>query len=440
MRGSNPWTFTLELARADNAGRPFDCVFAPQTYVLRSAGGGFKHATFPWSDAVLADLAQLRRPDRDPVVVQRTGELLRAFLAPTSWPVTEASVHAAVTQERPVIIAIRSAAAELYALPWELLTIEATGQHLGELPGVLVRYEWPETRTTPRRTPPGAGAERVLLAWSGHVPAADHQCAIADACAQRSQPFDLDDDVLPHASCGRLADRLGAAAAEGRPFTILHLLCHGVAAGSAFGLVLEGDEPGDAAGPVDPGRLRQTLAPHAATLRVVVLAACDSANTGAIGNPMGSVAQALHRAGIAAVIASRFPLSTSGAHRLTRTLYPELLAPGGTVERAFVAARSCLASDARQLDWAALQLYARAAHSPRPAAASSTRDADATTRPAAWSIDALRWPEIRDELSRFRALFSATPRQISLLGGYKELHDVLQDLEAPFNAIVREHR
>ena len=33
------------------------------------------------------------------------------------------------------------AAAELYALPWELRTLRATGQSLGGLPGVLVRYE-----------------------------------------------------------------------------------------------------------------------------------------------------------------------------------------------------------------------------------------------------------------------------------------------------------
>ena len=45
----------------------------------------------------------------------------------------------AVREGRRVLVSIRSAAAELYALPWELLLIESTGQHIGELPGVLVR-------------------------------------------------------------------------------------------------------------------------------------------------------------------------------------------------------------------------------------------------------------------------------------------------------------
>jgi hypothetical protein len=434
MDSSDSLTFTLELARANKAGRPYDCVFAPQAYVLRSADGGFKDATFPWTEALLADLAQLRRPDRDPVVVQRLGELMRTFLAPTNWPVIEAEVLAAVEQGHPVVIAIRSAAAEIYALPWELLTIEATGQHLGELPGVLMRYEWPETRTAPSRTSQRAGEERLLFAWSGHVPASDHQRAIAEACAGRARSFDVDHDVLPHACCSRLAETLRSATAEDRPITILHLLCHGVATGSTFGLALDEDEPGDGVGAVDPGRLRQILAPHAATLRLVVLAACDSANAGAIGNPMGSVAQTLHRAGIAAVIASRFPLSTSGAHRLTRELYASLVGRTSSLEHAYRAARTCLAEDARQLDWASLQLYSRGSREP-----SSTRGGEVHAISAV-PVAALRSPEVREELSRFRALFSTTPGQISMLGGYKELHDVLQDLEAPFNAIVRDHK
>src|SRR5262249_5898425 len=165
-------------------------------------------------------------------------------------------------------------------------------------------------------------------------------------------------DVLAHASCSRLSQKLDAAIAEGRPITILHVVCHGAAAGSTFGLALDGDEPGDSRVVVDAGRLRQLLAPHAQALRLVVLAVCDSANAGALGNQMGSVAQELHRIGVAAVIASRFPLSTSGATRLTRMLYKTLLAGASTLEDAFLATRHHLAEDAAQLDWAALQLYA----------------------------------------------------------------------------------
>jgi hypothetical protein len=426
MRGPEPLTLTLELARAANADCAEAFVFAPQSYVLRGPGGAFHNATLPWNDALLSDLAAVRQPGRDPVVVQRLGERLRDFLASTEWPVTEDKIRTAVGTRRPVFMTIRSGAAELYVLPWELLTIEASGQHIGELPGVLVRYEWPDTQTRPSSI--DTSGARVLFAWSGQVPALEHQTAIEKACGAGSHPFDVDHDVLPHTSCGRLAERLKAATAEGRPIRILHLLCHGTATGSTFGLALDGDEPGEAMVAVDAGRLRQILAPHADTLRLVVLAACDGGNVGAVGNQLGSVAQALHRIGIPAVIASRFPLSTSGSNRLACMLYQTLLGGPSTLEEAFIAARQHLAEDAAQLDWASLQLYARAG------------DGNGTWPVGRVSVENLRAPQVREELSQFRALFSGTRTQIELLGQYKALHDVLQEVEAPFSAIVRDQK
>jgi hypothetical protein len=423
MRGPEPLTLTLELARAANADSAEAFVFAPQSYVLRGPGGGFHNATLPWNESLLSDLAAVRQPGRDPVVVQRLGERLRDFLSSTEWPVTEDKIRTAVGTRRPVFMTIRSGAAELYVLPWELLTIESSGQHIGELPGVLVRYEWPDTQTRPSSI--DADGARFLFAWSGQVPAAEHQAAIQRACSAGSQPFDVDHDVLPHTSCGRLADQLKAATADGRPIRILHLLCHGTATGSTFGLALDGDQPGDGMVAVDAGRLRQILAPHADTLRLVVLAACDGGNVGAVGNQLGSVAQALHRIGIPAVIASRFPLSTSGSNRLANMLYQTLLG-GASLEEAFIAARQHLAEDATQLDWASLQLYARAG------------DGNGTWPVGRVSVENLRTPQVREELSQFRALFSGTRTQIALLGQYKALHDVLQEVEAPFSAIVRD--
>jgi hypothetical protein len=416
----------LELSRAERADRPFEFVFSPQSYRLHSAGGGLTEATFPWDQALLADLAAMQQGGRDPAVIQRVGDRLRAFLAPTKWPVLEAQLCDAVAQQRPVVVTFRSAAAELYALPWELLTVEATGQHIGELPGVLVRYEWPDTATVPAAPQPST-AGRMLLAWSGHVPAAEHQAAIQDACAAGPWSFDPEHDALPDASCGRLSDRLAEATRQGRPIQVLHLLCHGTVTGSAFGLALDDDElPGQVA-MVDAGRLRQILAPHAGTLRLAVLAACDGGNVGAFGNHLGSVAQGLHRAGIAGVVASRFPLSTPGSTRLARALYLALCRESATLEQAFLAARRHLAEDARQLDWASLQLYARSADG-------------SATRIAAAAVDAASSAEVEHQLSQFRALFREARNQIALLGRYKAFHDVLQELELPFNAIERDRK
>lgn len=368
MQHSEPLTVLIELARGEDAGDPFGFRFAPQPYLIRREGGVFESALFPWSAALLADLDALRRPTRDPVVVQRIGDLLRDFLSRIGWAEQEARILSASRSAREVRITLRFAAAELYALPWELVTVEATGQHLGELPHVLFQYEWPQDRPAsiaPEPPPPEGG--RILIAWSaaaGAVPSSAHITAIERACHEGHHPFDAQSDVLPNASYQRLAGVLAAASAADRPFAILHLLCHGAESGSTFGLALDPDEAERGATPrgaigVDADRLRQLLAPFVRTLRLVVLAACDSGNPGALGNHLGSVAQALHRSGIPAVVASRYPLSTAGSIRLTESLYRGLLAQITSLEAALSVARAHVATDPQSLDWSSLQLYGR---------------------------------------------------------------------------------
>ncbi len=357
---SAPLRIVIEFARAAAVDDPYAFRFQPATYIVRTAGGGFTSAELAWNDELLADLQQLRSPRWDPAVVQRVGERLRRFLAGTSWAQEEPRIIAAVRDARPIFLSVRSAAAELYALPWELVTLRATGQHVGELPGLVVRYEWPETTSVREQAVEGG---RILLAWSaaaGPVPAPEHLGAISRACATGRYPFDPQRDVVAHASCERLVAALRAAAEAGAPFTALHLLCHGAARGGTFGLALAGSEEDDGPVVVDAGRLRQLLAPFAATLRLVVVAACDGGNIGAFGNHLGSVAQTLHRAGIQAVLASRYPLSVPGSNRLSEIVYDALLVRHQPVEAAVTAARATLARDPARLDWASLQLYARA--------------------------------------------------------------------------------
>ncbi|MEZ4451246.1 MAG: CHAT domain-containing protein [Nannocystaceae bacterium] len=304
----------------------------------------------------------MRHPGADPAILAEVGETLRRFLAPTGWEVHEERISAAVRHRQAVQITIRSAAAELFALPWELLTLHATGQSLGGLPGVLVRYEWPETATTP--IPEGAAGSRILVAWSaagGEVPASEHLTAIGAASTAGGVAFDPAADVLARVSPGGLAAALADAEAVGRPIAALHLLCHGGSQGNNFGLLLDGDDPGDPPALLDPARLQQLLAPYAGSLRLVVVAACDSGNQGDLGGRLGSAAQRLHRAGLADVIASRYPLSVSGSTRLTEVLYRRLLGDRASLEEAFVAARTALTSHTASLDWASVQLYARAA-------------------------------------------------------------------------------
>lgn len=354
-----PIEFVLEITRVERPADPFAFRFEPQAYTLRTGGGGRAEFRVAWGPELLADLAAVRAPGRDPALLQRLGELLRGYMQGFDWPGLSRALADAEAAGGAVRIAIRANAAEIYALPWELLALPS-GQLLGRLPQAWLRYEWPETTTCPEGQGPRGEGGRILLAWSaagGAVPADRHLAAIRDACARGHPRGERGLASLAHASAAGLVAALTAGEQAGEPFAALHLLCHGAAAGSGFGLVLDGD-----AGPmvVDAGTLRDLLARFAGSLRLVVLAACDGGNAGAAGNYLGSVAQALHRARLSAVIAARYPLSVDGSVVLTRVLYEHMLPATASIERSFAAARAALALRPAELDWAALQLHARA--------------------------------------------------------------------------------
>jgi CHAT domain len=362
-----PLSLMFEFARTDTLEDPYGFRFKPQDYTLRTTHGGRKRVHLAWSNEFLADLDALHASYCDPAIVQRVGRALCSFLEPSGWTWHAQAIAAASQRSSPVLLTVRSTAAELYTLPWELLPLEATGQCVGELPGLLIRYEWPETHTVPLKRTKDAIRRRLLVAWSasaGEVPASEHVDAIGAACRIAGWDFNPGRDVIEHASVGKLADALDQANSDGTPVAALHFLCHAGRAGQTWGLMLNSEEADEDGVAVDSWRLRQLLAPHADTLRLVVLAACGSAH----GREFDSVAQALHRAGIQSVVASRFSLSVQGATRVTQTLYDAALAQGATLEGAFLLARKQLARDAARLDWAGLQLYAREAdgHETRP--------------------------------------------------------------------------
>jgi WD40 repeat protein len=357
-RGLAALTIALEFARTEQPEDPFAFRDGPQRYTLRSSGGGVTAIDVAWDEQMRADLAALARRGCDPAVVQRVGEALRAILLADGWDGHEEAIATAAGQR--VRVTLRSAAAELYALPWELVTVGTSGRHLGEIDGALIEYAWPETRTAAESPAPRAEGGRIACAWSaagGAVPAAEHVRAIAEAAAVSKLAFETGSDVLAHASLADVARALEQARASGRPIAALHLLCHGGRRGATVGLWLNG-QAGD---PVlaDPSDLRRVLAPYAGSLRLVVLAACSAGDPGELGNSLGSAAQAIHRAGIAAVVASRFPLTVAGSIALAQAFYRRLVGELGAVQEAVLAARSVLARDAESLDWAGLQLYAR---------------------------------------------------------------------------------
>ncbi|QSQ19910.1 CHAT domain-containing protein [Pyxidicoccus parkwayensis] len=365
-RDSAPREIVLELSRARRTEDPHAWLeLRPQKYHLRMGQGAKRSASFPWGKDVLEDLTALSCLEPDPAVARRLGAVLREFLDELDWGGHEETLERELSRGRGPRVVMRLAAAELYSLPWELVTTRDSGQHLADLPGFTLRYEWPRSVPAARRR--GTAAEgRVLLAWSeaaDAVPDERHLPALLQAARDAGFDFHPRRDVLAKASLSSLDQALHTAENEGRPVSVLHLLCHGTVLGSEasghYGLVLNASGDRGGARRVDSGTLQAVLAKYRDTLRMVVLCACHGGDASPRASPLGSVAQELHRGGIEMVVASRLPLSSEGSVILARTLYTKLLADSCSLEEALGEVRRRLRVEARGFDWASLQLYAR---------------------------------------------------------------------------------
>lgn len=404
----------LEFARTEDAGDPYAFHTGPQDYLLRWPDGAFEPARLVWNDELLQQLAAVRHGQRDPELARRLGGLLQRFLAPTRFAGLSAQLRAAVAAGRPARLEILAAAAELYTLPWELLT-QDDGRTLGELPNLEIHHAWPGAVATPAAAPREGG--RVLLAWSqafGNVGAAHSEHALAAACHAGFVGFERERDVLRDASLAGLVAHLERRLAEPDPPTVLHLLAHGAPDGPRYGLGLDDGRGGREV--VDAAALRRALAPFADRIRLVVLMACDSGNPGPPGAHLGSAVQELHRAGFAAVIGSRYPLTGAGALEFTRTFYHDLLQETASVDTAFTAARVRLARGPG-LDWVSLQLYRPHADPPlRPIVFRPHRGLLAFEREHARFFFG-RDPERREALADLQALVAAAKPRLLVVAG-----------------------
>ncbi len=220
-------------------------------------------------------------------------------------------------------------AAELALLPFELAFLPQSLSHASK--HLLLQQNMVLTRETRRRVArtydPNAEA-RVLFAFAdpqAAVPAAAH----AHALLQCIQPWLKNSSrssqrerlrILPNASIASLVELCAR-----ERFTHVHLLAHGAPLKSEFdqryGIVLHHAE--DEFDVVDGPRLASALLreENADFLQSVSIASCDSGRQGGVIGLGGSVAQALHEAGIPMVIASQFPLSVAASIDLVRAVY-----------------------------------------------------------------------------------------------------------------------
>ena len=370
----------LQLSRAANPGEPFAFDFRPQPYLVRWGDAEERRARLEWTETLQQDLAALASLAADGEVQAGVSQTLRRFLVESGWwDAHRGALEACRTRTDRMELVIRSRAAELYTLPWELVQLD-DGTPLGAIPRLLLRYEWPVERSiVPPPEPLPRTQGRTIFAWSaagGAVPSAEHdralRAALDDGPAELRAGYIRLDQVGPTGLQAALED----AARAGEPVAVLHLLAHGTTVVRErngeevrhFALALS-DEDGERLALDGPG-LMALLEPYRDLVRTVVLCACQAGGRGGAESRVGSIAQELHRGGIQAVLASRLPLSTAGSVVLARDLYPSLLAASMSLEEAMLRVRTHLRRDSRlaevggRLDWASLQLLAHPSEAP----------------------------------------------------------------------------
>jgi tetratricopeptide (TPR) repeat protein len=251
-------------------------------------------------------------------------------------------------------------AAALYRLPWEYLH---DGDQFLCLSGRLLVNRLPEglgELSPPETAPP----LRILVVIAGPEDQAElnverELAVITDALddAQREGLVTL--EVLDYATLPALQDTLSRG-----DYHVLHYTGHGAydeAAGQGH-LCFE-NEVGETA-PVSADDLRPLLIGER-DLRLVVLSACQSAQTGGL-DAFGGVATGLLQADLPAVLAMQFSILDSSAIDLARVLYTELArgrTPAQALQRVRLAMRNLdkqRESQYRRFDWGVPALYLRA--------------------------------------------------------------------------------
>jgi hypothetical protein len=307
-----------------------------------------------------------------------------AALAWISGKATEILGPPAVGNGGAVQLDLVTAARELWTIPFEAATTPDGEPLFARKDPVVVL-----TRRVPQhfaeQRPAWPARPRVLFAhaspaWLGAdpVPAAEHRAALLKALRPWVDPLPGLDVVvgdersvlttLPEASLQDIAEACRAAEKEGRPYTHVHILAHGVfvqhpvySSRSGYAIALAADD-GKAA---EADAIVTALRPHAedgsrADLPLVVsLAVCDGGNAANSRVRAAGVAQELHRDGIPVVVASQLPLTFEGSVVLARELYGGWMA-GRDVRAVLHAARVALReeTDSRH-DWVSMVAYVR---------------------------------------------------------------------------------
>lgn len=351
-----PRVLTIELGRSEQPNKPYEFDGKPKQYFARGAQGQPGAAILPWEE-LDALHAEFLHGDPTSAARRRMGELLRRFLEDVlkeleGWKYYEDALLEAEAKRTPIRLCFRFSAGELFSLPWPMTTLR-NGRSLGTITPYPLHFEWARGTSAPLPVPSHG---RVLLAWSNAADDVSEELHL-DALQKACPDFNREQDELKDVNLDSLRSTLRKALQEGRPFRILHFLCHGgPVPGGTFGLFWADPNRHGRPSRIEGDSLRDVLGPYQRYLQAVVLSACHGGNPGQVGSMFGGVAHDLHRLGIPAVIASQMPLTVDGSIKMTGALYEALCRRNVPIHVAFQDAHAALSP--LSLDWASLQFFA----------------------------------------------------------------------------------
>jgi tetratricopeptide (TPR) repeat protein len=305
-------------------------------------------------DAVIASSAAVRRSvSSQERPVQEFGGLLFNALGNTIHGLLLASRQQAAREGRQLRLVLRVRPPELARLPWEFLYDAGEDDYVC-LSTPLIRYPPVLEPQRPLQVTPPL---RVL----GMVARPDDQQTLAVDYEQHRLRQALAE--LEHAGrvelgwvAGQTWRELRDAMRQG-PWHIFHFIGHGgFDAGAGEGtLALAGD--GGRTYALHASGLAMLLRGHP-SLRLVLLNACDTGQASAL-DPFSSVAGALMRRGIPAVLAMQFEITDPAAIEFSRTFY-EMVAAQLPVDVAVTQARQAVQlALPGTLEWGTPVLYLR---------------------------------------------------------------------------------
>ena len=311
-------------------------------------------------DAVIASSATVRRiPSGEERPVQQLGGLLfDAMLAGQGRGMLAASRHQADREGSQLRIVLQVRPPELARLPWEFLFDSGEDDYIC-LNTALVRYPQVPAPVRPLQV---TGPLRVL----GMAARPGDQQALAIA-AERQR---LDEALGGLQRAGRI--ELGwvpgqtwrdlRSAMRHGSWNVLHFIGHGgFDAAAQEGTLALADDGGGGTYRLGADSLAMLLRGYPA-LRLVVLNACDTGKANAL-DVFSSVAGALIRRGVPAVLAMQHEITDQAALEFSRTFYEEL-ADEPSVDRCVMQARQAVRlALPGSLEWGTPVLYLRSADS-----------------------------------------------------------------------------